>query len=123
MNANSFQFEIDFTARRPPNVQEAIAAGMKAADEHADGRWKHWFDSCVLGAALKKAEITSDDVLTEIEALPNPPNTHNLAAIGPAMKRAAAMGILEYTDRVKRSERPDKHGNRQNVWKSKVYQP
>jgi hypothetical protein len=123
MSAGDFQFALDFTAKRPPAVQEAIAAGMAAADAHADSRWKHYFDGCVLGAAMKKSEITSDDVLAEIEALPNPPSTHNLAAIGPAMKRAAAMGILEYTDRVKRSERPDKHGNRQNVWKSKVYRP
>jgi hypothetical protein len=31
------------------------------------------------------------------------------------------MGILKGTNRVKRSERPEKHGNRQNIWESKVY--
>ena len=118
----SRQFALDFTRKRPPQVQAKIADGMQAADDHADGRWKHIFDACVLAAARKKPEITSDDVLAEIEGLPDPPDTHNLSAIGPAMKRAAQMEILGWTDRVKRSERPDKHGNRQNVWKSNYYQ-
>jgi hypothetical protein len=74
-------------------------------------------------AAKKKAEIVSDDVLAELELLPDPPDTHNLAAIGPAMQRAVKMGILRPTDRVKRSERVEKHGNRQNVYVSRVYVP
>jgi hypothetical protein len=94
---------------------------MRQADENADSRWRHIFDGCVLAAARKKLEITSDDVLEEIEALPEPPETHNLAAIGPAMVRAAAMGVLARTDRVVRSKRPGKHGNRQNIWLSKYY--
>lgn len=118
---NTHQFSLDFTRQRPPAVQERIAEGMKAADDHADDKWKHIFDACVLAAATKKPEITSDDVLAEIEALPDPPDTHNLAAIGPAMKRAQMMGVISYTDRVKRSERPEKHGNRQNVWLSNYW--
>jgi hypothetical protein len=115
-------YSLDFTQTRPAAVQDKIAQGMKQADENADKKWKHVFDGCVLAAARKKKEITSDDVLAEIEALPNPPDTHNLAAIGPAMQRASKMGILKHTDRVKRSERPEKHGNRQNIWESKFYE-
>jgi hypothetical protein len=115
------QFALDFTQKRPPQVQARIADGMQTADDNADERWKHIFDGCVLAAARKKSEITSDDVLAEIEALPDPPDTHNLAAIGPAMKRAQVMGVISYTDRVKRSERPEKHGNRQNVWLSNYW--
>jgi hypothetical protein len=115
------QFALDFSQKRPPAVQARIADGMQAADDNADGRWKHIFDACVLAAALKKPEITSDDVLAEIEALPSPPNTHNLAAIGPAMRRAQKAGVISYTDRVKRSERPEKHGNRQNIWSSNYW--
>jgi len=118
---SDFQYAIDFTQNRPPAVQEKIEAGMRAADDHADEHWKHVFDACVLAAAKKKPEITSDDVLAELEALPNPPDTHNLAAIGPAMIRANKMGILKRTDRVKRSERPEKHGNRQNIWVSNYH--
>lgn len=111
------QFTLNFSSRLPVSAQ----LGMQQADDNADGRWKHIFDACVLAAARKKPEITSDDVLAEIEALPNPPETHNLVAIGPAMRRACQMGVLRGTDRTKRSERPEKHGNRQNVWESKYF--
>ena len=111
------QYQIDFSAKLPPSAQ----LGRQVSDENANERWKHLFDACVLAAARKKPEITSDDVLAEMEALPNPPSTHNLAAIGGAMKRACDMGVLKGTDRVKRSERPEKHGNRQNVWISNFY--
>jgi hypothetical protein len=106
----TLQFALDFTQKLPASTQERIADGMRQADENADLRWRHIFDGCVLAAARKKSEITSDDVLAEIEALPDPPNTPNLAAIGPAI-------------RVKRSERPEKHGNRQNIWISKCWKP
>lgn len=115
------QFSLDFTQRVPPEAQERIADGMRRADENADPQWKHIFDGCVLSAATKKPEITSDDVLAEIEALPNAPTTHNLAAIGPAMKRAAKMGVLTRTDRFKRSERPEKNGNLHAIWISNYY--
>ena len=115
------QFALDFTAKLPAAAQARIADGMKLADDNAESRWKHIFDGCVLAAARKKPEITSDDVLAEIEALPNPPSTHNLAAIGPAMKRAAQMGILRRTDRFCRSSRPEKNGNLHAVWVSKYF--
>lgn len=114
-------FELDFTENRPPAVQAKIEDGMRRADENADGRWRHVFDACVLAAARKKPEITSDDVLAEIEALPNPPSTHNLAAIGPAMRRAWKMGIIAPTEKVLRSERIEKKGNYHKVWMSKYY--
>ncbi len=97
------QFALDFSGKMPPAAQERIHDGMKRADENADPKWRHIFDACVLAAARKKQEITSDDVLAEIESLPDPPKTHNLAAIGPAMKRAAQMGIIARTERFCRS--------------------
>lgn len=113
--------QFDPHPRRSPEVQARIDGSMRLADENADGRWKHIFDACILMAATKHSEITVDQVITEMEALPNPPTTHNLSAIGSAMKRAAEMGVLTYTDRVRRSERPKKHGNRHNVWISNYY--
>lgn len=115
------QYALDFTGKCPPAVRQRIEEGMRQADENADPKWKHFFDGCVLAAARKKKEITSDDVLAEIESLPNPPSTHNLSAIGAAMRRAATMGVIKRTDRVVRSERPGKHGNRHNVWLSNCY--
>lgn len=115
------QLDLDFTRKMPAAAQIRIADGMQAADDHAAKWWKDVFDACVLAAATKQPEIVSDDVLTELEALPHPPQTHNLAAIGPAMIRAAAKGFIRRTDRVRRSLRPEKHGNRQNVWISNLY--
>lgn len=110
------QFALDFSQRLPVSAQ----IGMQQADENANEKWKHIFDGCVLAAARKKSEITSDDVLAEIEALPRAPETHNLAAIGPAMIRAAKMGILKGTDRTIRSTRQEKKGNFHRVWTSLV---
>lgn len=112
------QFDFDFSGRLPVSAQ----IGMEQADQNANERWKHIFDACVLAAARKKPEITSDDVLAEIEALPNPPSTHNLSAIGPAMIRAGRMGIIRGTERTKRSSSLEKHGNLQRVWESKVWE-
>lgn len=120
MNSDG-QFEIDWTKKLPIAVQEKIAEGMAQADENADAKWKHWFDAAVMAAARKKPEITSDDVLAEIESLPEPPGTHNLSAIGPAMRRAAGMGILRNTGRVERSKVERKNGNLHAIWESKVY--
>lgn len=115
---SDMQFQIDFESRLPVSAQ----IGMAAVDANAKEDWKHWFDGCVMAAAKKKPEITSDDVLAEIEALPHAPETHNLAAIGPAMIRAAKMGLIRGTDRTIRSKRAVKNGNLHRVWESKVYQ-
>ena len=115
----TLQFQIDFNSKLPPSAQ----AGRAQADENANEKWKHIWDCCVLAAARKKPEIVSDDVLAEVELLGHAPTTHNLSAIGAAMHRAYKMGILSGTDRVKRSERPEKHGNRQNIWGSNYYKP
>ena|SRR5579863_5100926 len=116
--AADLQFALDFERKLPPSAQ----IGMQVADDNASVRWKHMWDACVVAAARKLAELTSDDVLAEYEGLQHPPGTHNLAAIGPAMRRAFEMGVLKGTDRTKRSERPEKHGNRQNVWISNYYE-
>lgn len=108
---------MDFSGKLPISAQE----GMARADKNANPVWVHIFDACVLAAAKKKAEITSDDVLEEIEALPDPPSTHSLAAIGPAMVRASKTGIIRASDRLQRSKRPEKHGNLGRVWISLVY--
>src|ERR1035437_7388463 len=111
------QYEFDLSGRLPVSAQ----VGMAQADANANERWKHIFDACVLAAARKKPEITSDDVLAEIEVLPGAPSTHNLSAIGPAMKRAWKMGILRPTDRTVRSRLPHKNGNLHTLWTSNYF--
>lgn len=120
------QFSIDFTTKRPPEVQERIAEGMQSADDHANKFWKSVFDACIQNVARRKPELTVDDVLDELEVVNRERQarglqvvtTHHLAAIGPAMVRAKSAGLLTPTDRVIRSVRAVKHGNRHAVWLS-----
>ncbi len=116
--AAGMQFTLDFSQRLPAAAQE----GMARADANADPRWRHIFDGCVLAAARKRAELTSDDVLEELEALPEPPGTHNLSAIGAAMLRAEKMGLIVATEAVKRSQRKEKKGNLHRVWRSRCFE-
>lgn len=117
----TFQPTLDFTQKLPPDIQEKIADGMQRADENANARWKYMWDSCVVAAAKRLPEITSDDVLEEYEKLKYQPGTHNLSAIGPAMKRAWKMGALSPTDRLTRSKRLEKNGNRHVIWTSNLF--
>lgn len=120
------QFSIDFTEKRPPEVQERIAEGMQTADDHANKFWKAVFDACIENAARRKPEISVDDVLDELDKLNQDRKarglelvtTHHLCAIGPAMTRAFHAGVIAPTDRVIRSTRAVKHGNRHSVWLS-----
>ena len=115
------QMALDFTGRWSPALQATVAAGMQQADDHAAPEWHHLFDACLVAVARRMPEFTSDDVLNEMDRLARRPQTHNLSAIGPAMKRARTLGVMEATDRVRRSQRPEKHGNRQNIWRSRYY--
>lgn len=116
---SEFQFTFDWNSNLPPLAQ----LGRQQADENANEQWKAIWDACVLAVARRKFEIVSDDVLAEVESLGHAPTTHNLSAIGAAMLRGCHMGILHGTDRVKRSQRPEKRGNRQNVYESNYYRP
>lgn len=120
------QFALDFTSKRPPAVQEKIAAGMQQADEHADPFWKVVLNGCILAVARRQKELSVDDVIWELERvnferiaakLPIV-DTHHLCAIGPAMKRAFKDGVLSPTGRVTRSKIPGKNGNLHAVWRS-----
>jgi hypothetical protein len=112
------QFSIDWDAKLPVSAQ----IGMERCDSHANVLWKRWTDGAIQAVARRLEYFTVDDVLSELEAMPNPPDTHNLAALGPRMKEVAkVLGYMEATNEVKRSKRPEKHGNLMRVWKSKLY--
>lgn len=112
------QFQLDWDQKLPPSAQ----LGMEQADSNADGRWKRWIDGAIQSVARKLAEFTVDDVLAELEAMPDPPDTHNLAALGPRMKEVSkVLGYMTATDALKRSKRPGKNGNLHRVWRSNLY--
>lgn len=112
------QFQLDFDRKLPISAQ----IGMEVADENANERWKRWVDGAIQAVARKYAEFTVDEVLAELESLPNPPSTHNLGALGPRMKKVSAeLGYMTATEKVLRSKRPEKNGNLHRVWRSNLY--
>lgn len=113
----STQFQLDFSGKLPPSAR----LGMAKADANANHFWRRMIDAAIVAVARKQKELTVDDVLDEMEKIPNCPKTHALDALGPAMSRARKDKILSPTDRVTRSRRPEKHGNRHSVWVSNYY--
>lgn len=103
----------------PAAAQQRKDDGMLLADNNADDCWKRVTDAAILAVARRLPEFTVDDVLDELKRIPDAPNTHNLSALGPRMKEVSrTLGYMECTDRLKRSVKPEKHGNLMRVWKS-----
>jgi len=117
-----FQPCFDFTAKPlPPEVQESIRDGMAQSDANANHFWKRMIDAAIVAVARRMKEFTVDDVLDEMEKIPNCPETHALHALGPAMQRARKDKIVSPTNMLVRSKREGKHGNRRSIWVSNYY--
>jgi hypothetical protein len=67
-------------------LRVSVRVGMAQAYEDAEASWKRVVDGAILAVARRLPEFTVDDVLEDLERIPNAPNTHNLAAQGPRMK-------------------------------------
>lgn len=114
----STQLSIDYDSRLSVEAQ----LGMAQADANADERWKRVIEGAILAVARSRPEFTVDDVLAELEKIPNAPATHNLSALGPRMVRVSKeLKYMRSTGHTRRSIRPKKHGNRHTVWESLVY--
>ena len=117
----STQYHIEFSGSLPVSAQE----GIQRSYEHSDPRWREWFDRCVMLAAVKKPIVTCDDVLDELETLPEVPKTHDLSALGGAMVRAAnsKTGVLRPTgERVRSTRNTERnHANLRMTYRSLVY--
>ena len=112
------QFSLDFEKKLPASAQ----IGMAQADDNAKVEWKRWVDGCIQDVARRMPEFTVDDVLQALEALPNPPVTHRLCALGPRMVEVSkTLKYMKATDRVQRSKRGPSHGNLLRVWESLIW--
>lgn len=119
----AFQPTFDWTKKMPPEAQQRIHDGMKRCDDNADEVWKRVTDACILAVARRCHTFTADHVVAELQKLPDPPTTHNPSALGPRLKEVAkTLKYMEPTDEVRRSTRPDSHGNYLKVWKSLKYE-
>lgn len=116
---SEIQSQLDFSTPLPAAAEESIREGMARADSNADVRWKRVMDGCVLAIAMRQEYFVADDVIGEMEKVPDPPDTHNLSAIGPRMKEVSrTLGYMEATPGFQRSKRKEKNGNLQRVWRS-----
>lgn len=112
------QTQLDFDGTLPVSAQ----IGMAQADENADPIWRRWIDGCIQDVARRQEFFTVDDVILALEALPNPPQTHSLCALGPRLKEVAkTLGYMEATNELRRSKIPHKHANLHRVWRSRIY--
>lgn len=129
MGTSDLNYSLDFSTKVPPAEQDRIRDGMARADEHANEFWKAILAHCIWEAARRLKELTVDDVLAQLDKVNEERKakhqelieTHNLSAIGPAMKSAAKEGIITGTPQVRRSRITGKKGNLQVIWKSNFY--
>lgn len=90
----------------------AAQEGIDRADRAADLEWKVAAMMAVRQIARERREFTTDDVWERIPAVREP------RALGAVMQKAAKAGVIEKSDRVRESDRPEAHSNPKAVWLS-----
>lgn len=86
---------------------------------NADNRWKEAAAEVVRRVASDRAEFTTDRIWALLEKdHPNLGPPHEPRAMGAVMRKAAKAGLIEKTDRVTRTERPEAHRRDITVWRS-----
>jgi len=100
--------------------EEGKSVGMARAINHANPAWVLAASKAVVAAAREKRTLTTDDVVTRIDANTT---THELRALGPVMRRAAIDGVIEKALQlpIKCATRPSNHRRPLTVWKSLIF--
>lgn len=102
------------------SLDQARAArdrALQQVDENADQAWKEHALQCVRRTCEQLPDFISDDIWTTGGL----DSTREDRALGPIMRRAAALGWMERTDRVRPSVRSN--GSPKPVWRSRLYEP
>lgn len=97
-----------------PRGEAAKERGMALAEQAAtvDG-WAGRADAAIRGLALSRAEFTSEDVTSRVGL----PNRGSNSAVGARMNAAAKRGIIRWTGRMAKAERPNQHAALLKVWR------
>jgi len=93
---------------------------MAAVEINVGDDWMEAALQAVRESAALRTELTTDDVLDDHPAVPEP---HDGRAWGPVMVRAKAEGVLAPTDRMAPSSRRSSNGRRKMIWRSLVCAP
>ena len=99
---------------------QARDEAMQQVDDHADTSWKGKALAAVLHIAEHGDEVTTDEVWAALEKWYPHLRTHEPRAMGPVMRRAAGLGLIERTERTTLSVRPENHRRPVRVWRSLV---
>lgn len=90
---------------------------MALAEEHAEPSWNETAYEAVRFLALRMEEFTTDDVWALGLVQPREPR-----ALGAVMSRAVKARLIERTNRVLESARPECHRNPKRVWRSLLFE-
>ena len=104
----------DAGPRDLPAGEAAKENGIAKANQTAS--FDHWApraDQAIAGLALQRVEFTSEDV-TAIAGLPTRGSN---SAVGARMNAAARRGIIRWTGRMAKAERPNQHAALLKVWR------
>lgn len=95
--------------------------GMGRAERHANPAWWLAAEQAVVKVAKLKPKLTTDDIITEMTG--SGTSTHEMRALGPLMRNAAADGVIEKALElpVKCATRPNNHRRPLTVWKSRIF--
>lgn len=98
----------------------ALDAALAQVDGAADDKWKVDADYAISRLATRQETITADDVWDVLDDLGSgdPPEKR---AIGPRFNAAARDGIIERTERTRKSRHPSRHKGDVRVWRSLIF--
>lgn len=100
-----------------PTPQQVTDAAIEQVDAAADPEWKRAASAAVFAIATAQPTFTADDIWRRVDKPREP------SALGPVLRQCAALGIIQKTDRVQKSERPEAHQKPLPVWRSLVHTP
>lgn len=106
-----------------PEVVDAVReAAIARADGAVSGDWKAHAQAVIEATARRYETFTSEEVWAM--GLRKPQNgSSDGDALGPAMRRARASGIIEATDELRQTTaRAQRHNNPKRVWRSLIYE-
>lgn len=97
----------------------ALDDALERVEKGADEKWVKAADYAVAHLALRKPEVTADDVWDVLDGMDVDTPEHK--AMGPVMRRAAKEGIIERTDRTVKTRRPSRNKGDVRVWRSRIF--
>lgn len=101
-------------------MHDALAArdaALRQVEENADAAWKEH----ALAAVRRTCEQLPDWISDDVWATGGLQSTREDRALGAVIRKAAALGWCEKTDRVRPSVRS--HGAGKSVWRSRLFEP